>query len=190
MAPTIQGKLPELFAWSRPVAIDEAKLEVNVVFTTLEGTLAALKTAASLAHDLNARVRLLVHQTVPFALPLEAPPVYVSFIERRCRALAIGCAWASEVKVDVYLCRDRLRAVLQTLRSNALVVVGGKRSWWPGAEQKLARQLQHHGHRVIFAERLGLDRSRPNEEDILAGLVAQNPVPVFVGRCIYTRPPR
>ena len=190
MTHATQSKSPETFASSCPVATDEAKFEVNVVFTTREGTMAALKTAASLAHGIDARIRFLVHQTVPFALPLEAPPVYVSFIEHRCRAMAMECVGVSEVKVEVYLCRDRLRAVLQTLRPHGLVVLGGKRAWWPGFEQKLARQLRLQGHHVIFAGQPGIRSARPNEEELSREHVAKESVPVFVGRCIYTRPPR
>jgi hypothetical protein len=183
MARTVQSESLAILECSRPPATDDTKIEVNVVFTTHEGTVMALRTAASLARDLDARIRFLVHQTVPFVLPLEAPPVYVSFIERRCRAMARGCAGASEVNIEVYLCRDRQRAVLQTLRPHALVVLGGKRSWWPSSEQKLARQLHLHGHHVIFAAQLGLRQARPKDEEVLRRLAAQKAVPVFIGRC-------
>ena len=43
-------------------------LEVVVLFTDVQGTLRALKTAAELARNLNGRIRLLAPQVVPYPL--------------------------------------------------------------------------------------------------------------------------
>jgi len=66
----------------------ESKLSVDVVFTSIEPTLAALKKAGALAGGLNARITLLVAQIVPYPLPLESPPVLLDFNERRFRKIA------------------------------------------------------------------------------------------------------
>jgi len=54
------------------------RLEVVVVFTSLEGTIAALKSAGNLVHGLRAHITLVVPQIVPYALPLESPPTLLA----------------------------------------------------------------------------------------------------------------
>ena len=58
------------------------RLRVTVVFTTAEGTIAALRTAAGLAKNLGARMALVVTEVVPFHFPLDHPPVSIEFLER------------------------------------------------------------------------------------------------------------
>ena len=57
----------------------DRKLNISVVFTSIESTLAALKEAGTLAYSLGARITLLVPQVVPYPLALETPPVLIDF---------------------------------------------------------------------------------------------------------------
>ncbi|MGD0001518.1 MAG: universal stress protein [Bryobacteraceae bacterium] len=130
------------------------QVEVVVVHTSIPATLVALKTAATLAKGLSARVRLLVPQVVPYALPLETPPVPISFTERRFRTVAEKAA--VETTVEIVLCRDITPALETLLRPRSLIVVGARSSsWWgrawPSAETRLARRLRRLGHQVVFA---------------------------------------
>lgn len=127
-------------------------LEVNVIFTTDQGVLAALKTAESLARRLGTRIRLLAPQPVPWVLPLTHPPVSIEFLERRLLNAARQCEDAIEVRIELVLCRDRTKCLLQALRRNSLVVIGGRKRWWAAWEAKLARALTLQGHQVIFSE--------------------------------------
>jgi hypothetical protein len=129
----------------------EPRLNVAVVFTSIDGTLAALRTAAELASRLGARITLLVPQVVPHPLPLESPPVLLDWNERRFRVIAEGSP--VETTVQIYLCRDRLETLKSVLKRRSLVVIGGRRRWWPTADSRLARQLRRAGHEVIFAEK-------------------------------------
>jgi len=130
----------------------ERGLNIAVVFTSVVATLAALREAAELASQLGARITLLVPQVVPYPLPLESPPVLLDFNERRFRVIANESA--VETKVSIYLCRDRIQALLSALGSEpSIVVVGGrKRVWWPTRDEVLARALRQAGHEVIFKE--------------------------------------
>jgi hypothetical protein len=130
----------------------DSKLEINVVFTSFPNTMAALRTACELARQLEARIRLLVVQTVPLSWSLECPPVSLKFIKERCRKMALQCVEVGEVKIDVYLCWEKMQALRQALRPRSLVAVGGRRRWWKTREQKLTRTLQAEGHRVVFAD--------------------------------------
>jgi hypothetical protein len=125
-------------------------LEVFVVFTDTPGTLAALQTADRLAKRLEARLRLVMPYEVPYALPLTAPAVPVGFLEGQLRTLASEVPM--EIAAQIYLCRDRRRTLRVVLKARSLVIVGGRKRWWPTPAQRLARVLNEDGHHVIFAE--------------------------------------
>src|ERR1035438_6032150 len=126
------------------------RLDIAVVFTSATATIAALRKASALADRLSARITLLVPQIVPYVLPLESPPVLLDFSESRCRQIAKEST--VETMVQIYLCRDRLEMLKSVLAPRSLVVVGGRRRWWPTHEKNLARQLRRAGHEVILTE--------------------------------------
>ena len=128
----------------------EQKLNVTVVSTSMDSTVAALKKAGALAESLGARITLVVPQIVPFSLELTSPPVLVEFQERRFREIAAQSP--VEVRVNFYLCRDALETLKAVLKPHSLVVLGGPRRFWPTREKALARTLRKAGHEVIFIE--------------------------------------
>ena len=125
-------------------------LNISVVFTSVEATLIALRKAAELAARLHARILLLVPQIVPYPLPLTSPPVLLDFNERRFRLIAEEAS--VETNVRLYLCRDRRDMLKSALAPHSIVVLTGRRRWWPTPESRLARALRHDGHEVIFQE--------------------------------------
>jgi len=128
----------------------DSKLDIAVIFTSVESTIAALKEAGALASGLGARITLLVLQVVPYPLPLESPQVPIEFSERRFRAIASQSP--VETTVHIYLCRDKLETLTAALSPGSLVVLGGRKRWWPTREKKLAQQLRRAGHEVLFKE--------------------------------------
>jgi hypothetical protein len=55
---------------TRPIGEEaDQKLNIAVVFTSVESTLAALKEAGNLANSLGAKITLVVPQVVPYPLP-------------------------------------------------------------------------------------------------------------------------
>ena len=125
-------------------------LNVVVVCSSMEATRAALRKAGTLASQLNAQITLVVPQTVPYPLPLTSPPVLLDFAERRLRDLANESPVT--VVIRIYLCRDRFETLDTVLKPRSLVVLGGRKRWWPTAEKALARRLRHKGHEVILTE--------------------------------------
>src|SRR6516165_2354202 len=122
---------------ARPaVEAPESKLNISVVFTSVPETLAALRTAGSLANRLAAQITLIVPQVVPFPLPLESPPVLLDWNERRLKVIAEESP--VETKVNLYLCRERFETLNTVLKPNSIVVIGGQGGWWPTQERKLA----------------------------------------------------
>jgi hypothetical protein len=126
------------------------KLRIAVLFTSVESTLAALKEAGELANHLGAQIQLVVPQIVPYPLPLQNPPVKEEFSERRFRVMASESP--VETSVQIYLCRDRLAALTSALRPGSIIVLGGRRRWWPTRNEILARRLRRAGYEVIFKE--------------------------------------
>jgi hypothetical protein len=133
-----------------PVKEAEPRLNVFVVFTSVEATLAALKQAGHLAAELGGRIILMALQVVPYPLPLTRPPVGRDWNERRLRLIAGESR--VETIVNVHLCRDWRQTLENALRPHSLVVLGGRKRWWPTREAKLARSLRYAGHEVILIE--------------------------------------
>jgi len=128
----------------------DSKLNIAVIFTAVECTLAALKQAGVLASNLGACISLVVPQVVPYPLPLTNSPISTGFNERRFRVIA-GQSRV-ETRVAVYLCRDRMETLKEVLKPHSVVVVGGRKAWWPTPEKRLAAGLRRAGHEVIFSE--------------------------------------
>jgi len=131
----------------------DPRLRVTVVFTTTEGTRAALRTAGGLAKNLGTRILLVVTQVVPLQFPVDNPPISIQFLEQRQLALVSESGIeADEVSIQIYLCRDRRECLRKVLNSPSLVVLGGRRRLWSRREQRLEHYLRTLGHHVIFAE--------------------------------------
>jgi hypothetical protein len=128
----------------------EDRLQIAVIFTSPECTTAALRTAGSLAHRLNARITVFAAQVVPFPAPLTTPPVLTEWAEQRLRDVARDCP--AEVSIRCLLCRDREETLLGALAPRSLVVLGaGKRRWRSDPEAKLEKMLKRAGHEVVRA---------------------------------------
>ena len=141
-------------ATGRPVPPDgcegAGRFELAVVFTSFDATIAALKMAGALASGLSAHITLVVAQAVPYPLPLEDPPVLLDFIRPRVGQIASDSP--VETTIHHYLCRDRLVTLTAVLKRDSIVVIGGRKKWWPTSEKILAWRLRRIGHEVILTE--------------------------------------
>jgi len=128
-------------------------LAVNVIFTDVQSTAAALKFAQSFARELGASISLRAAVAVPFQLPLDQPQISVAFLQDAMRELVAQLKSETfDPTIHLYLCRDRIWALSQVLKPNSLVVIAGRKRWWPTAETRMARALRAEGHRVIFVD--------------------------------------
>jgi len=127
------------------------QLEVNVVFTDLYATTSAFKAATSLALGLDACIRVRAAIAVPFCLPLDRPQVSVPFTEKVLSELVSRAEPNDlDVTVHLYISRDRIGTLLEVLRPNSLVIIAGRKRFWPSPESRFAKRLQSQGHRVLF----------------------------------------
>jgi len=136
---------------SAPISAPEIlnpELEVNVVYTHLPGTAKTLNAASGLARGLGARVTVHVAQVIPYPLALKSPPVSVQFTEEQL--LTLAGEQPVETNIQVYLCRDLTETIRRVLKPDSVVVIGGRKGWWPTPERRLAATLRRDGHRVIL----------------------------------------
>jgi hypothetical protein len=125
-------------------------LEVNVIFTDLDGTAAALKTAESFARDLGAHIRLRAGLVVPVQLPLDQPLVSVEFLKKVLQELVNRSEPDGlERTAHLYICRDWTDTLSEVLKPDSVVVIGVHKRWWPTSASRLARVLRANHNRVI-----------------------------------------
>jgi hypothetical protein len=139
--------------WQTVTEQTPKRLEVNLIFTNQQVTVRALETVESLARDLGACIRLRATIVVPYPLAVDESPVSIPFLERSLFDMISRLERDGfKATAHLYVCRDRDKALLQVLEPNALVVIGGKRRWWPTDATRLARTLGSQGHRVVFVD--------------------------------------
>jgi hypothetical protein len=124
--------------------------KIYVVFTNIDDTSRALESAALWADRLNFDIDLLVPWVVPYPLPPSNPTASIEFILNEIRRTT-ACNDVS-AEAHVYLCRDRLQILTEVLPAHSVVIIGGKRTWWPSASVRLARKLRSHGHIAVLAK--------------------------------------
>ena len=132
-----------------PFPVDNPRrLRIHVLFTEMRETLAALRSAAALSSGMPAELALLVPLTVPYPLPLDAPPVPLEFACRRIGELVAEVTM--EIEAYVYLCRDPYLTIADALSPHSLVVIGTSRRWLFNKSKRMARKLRRQGHDVVL----------------------------------------
>ncbi len=123
---------------------------VYVVYTTVDETFAALRVADDFAKALGVPVTVVHFRTVPYALPVDGPsgisPIETQEFVERLRAEGM------EVRLRVYMCRDERRTMPFAFKPHSLIVVAGRRSWWPTPAERRRRMLEAAGHFVMFVD--------------------------------------
>lgn len=134
-------------------SISDSHLRATVLFTTKEGTLAALKAAQDLSRNLRLKVALVAIEPVSIHFPLDRPHIPVDFLEQRSLALLRESGMdAEEISIKLYLCRDRRQCLQRVLSPRSLIIMGGKKSWFAKREKRIEQWLQEMGHPVIFID--------------------------------------
>jgi hypothetical protein len=145
--------------WGAQEAVTDAtraRLSVNVLATTHNGTRCALDVAKRLASGLDAKVVLVVPKLASRAGGFDpASPERNALVDEH-RALAADVGVHATVLFCV--CQRYDDIAHQMLGRSSLLIVGGrKRIWWPTAEERLVSRLAKAGYPVVFAQ-LGTPR--------------------------------
>ena len=130
-----------------PVLTD---LQVVIPHRTTELTRAALKYSATLATDLNVRLRLIDVHVVPYGVAIDTPTVNPKHLERKLRQLAQETTLP--VSAEVVYARDWEQGFRRSLAPGSLIVMAMRRSWWPTKDKRLAARLRNLGHQVVWVE--------------------------------------
>ena len=129
------------------------KLDLQVIFTDLPKTTAALAAARIMARGLGAHITLMVARVVPYPLPLATPDVPLEFTERMLEHLAREENDA-DTAIEILLCRDRNETLRRAVPPDSLVIVGARKCrWWTtglfSRDLSLVSMLRRDGRRVL-----------------------------------------
>jgi hypothetical protein len=123
-----------------------AELDLVVPFTTPELTRAALDAANRMGAGLNATLRLVKVQVVPFPLDLNQPPVYIDFLKRQMAQFESDLPVAGEIR----LAREFEAGLLATLGRESVVILATPKWPWRTNNERLAATLRRAGHKVVL----------------------------------------
>jgi hypothetical protein len=133
-----------------------APQEVYVLFTGFAETLRAIRVASQLASATRGGVTVIHFRPIGFLMPLDHPsglsPVETDAFKARLAAEDCG------VRVRVCLCRDPRVAIRSVIDRDSLVVIGGRRGWWPSPSARWRRMLEEEGYVVVLANEAGGER--------------------------------
>ncbi|HEY2384536.1 MAG TPA: hypothetical protein VGK48_25450 [Terriglobia bacterium] len=135
---------------SRTQAASPANLPVVIPHRSTELTRSALKFAATLAMDLNVRLRLVDVHVVPYGISLDAPSVDPKHLTRKIRQLAQESDLP--ISAEVIYARDWEQGFKRALAPGSVVLMAMKRSWWPTKDKRLAARLRKLGHQVMWVD--------------------------------------
>ena len=122
---------------------------VTVLFTDLSSTLRAIAVARGLGRALGAPVSLVVVKIPKFPVGGGQEP---TTREAEAEALQVRLRAAGDIRCRVVAAPRASDALDVALAPGSLVVVGGRRRWWPTAASRLCRLLEAHGHYVLFVD--------------------------------------
>jgi hypothetical protein len=128
----------------------EKQQPISIVFTSLNGTRKALEKAAQFMDLSKHSIELVGMQSVPYALPLDEPPIPLGVFTGYLKEIAKE--FPQIKRVLAYLCRDELEALEQVLKPSCPVVMGVRKTLLPDHDKHLAQKLRHAGFDVLLVE--------------------------------------
>jgi hypothetical protein len=122
--------------------------QVYILFTSVDDTLRAVRAAVPLARAMNRGVAIVHFRAIAFGEPLDAPtgvsPIETDSFRARLNAEVPGA------HRRVWPCRDPRVAMSTAFAWDSLIVMAGRRRWWPTREDRWRQTLEALGHTVVF----------------------------------------
>jgi hypothetical protein len=141
---------------------DDNRPRITVIYTTLDGTRAALEAAVHLSTGLGAEIVMLVAEKVAIYYPLNYAHLAARFFEGvRRKILKEMRMKETSVKLEIYFCRRRVQCFEAMLDERSIVVLGTQRRWWQFRERRLVRALKLLGHDPVLV--------RPQDKTVVPG---------------------
>lgn len=121
----------------------EAELDLVVPFTTPALTRAAIQAAEQLGGGLEASIRLVKLQLVPYQV--EESPIDIGFLQQQL------AAYSSKLPIQalILLTREVEAELMHLLRPESIVVLATQKSLFPTRTEWLARKVRQAGYRVV-----------------------------------------
>ena len=129
-----------------PEQQQEARLDLVVPFTTPELTVAAIHAANRLGEGLNAGIRLVKIQVVPWPLDLKQSPVPVDFLKDQLQRFAS----ALPMKREIRFAREFEPGLRCALNEHSLVILATRKRPWRTRTERLAAELRRDGYNVVI----------------------------------------
>lgn len=123
----------------------EAGLDLVVPFTTPDLTRIALAAANRMGAGLDAVVRVVKVQVVPFPMEPDQSPVYVDFLRRQLEQFQSRLPITGEIR----LARELEPGLRGTLHDDSVVLLATRKRPWRTRTERLAAWLIRAGHKVI-----------------------------------------
>ncbi|HEY7291859.1 MAG TPA: hypothetical protein VH583_18615 [Vicinamibacterales bacterium] len=129
---------------------------ISVFFTDVEHTLAAARVASRLGTAMRVPIKVIVPRPAHgFILNASVSPTEpeIDAFARRLEAEQI------DARICVCVYRDERQVIASALHRRSLVVMAGRRHWWPTTLTRWRRRLEAAGHLVVFvdSQRSGAD---------------------------------
>ena len=135
-------------------SVHTSELDLVVPFTTPELTRVALDEANRMGKGLNATVRLVKVQVVPYPLELNQTPVHIDFLRSQLVRFHSELPAAGEV----CLAREFQAGLAGTLGPDSVVILTSGKRLWRTRNQRLAASLGRAGHQVVLVSTDGKPR--------------------------------
>jgi hypothetical protein len=121
-------------------------LDLVVPFTTPVLTQSALDAANRMGAGLNASIRLVKVQVVPFPMDLNQSPVAIDFVREQLQHFRSEL----DTEPEIRLARDQAPGLVGTLKPNSVVVIAYRKRPWRTREERLAERLWNAGYHAVL----------------------------------------
>jgi hypothetical protein len=124
----------------------EKGLDLVVPFTTPRLTQVAVDSANRMGAGLDATIRLVKVQVVPFPMDLNQSPVMLDFLNEQLRHFRSELPAEPEIR----LAREMEPGLFGTLKRDSVVVVAYRKRAWQTREERLAAHLWRAGYHAVL----------------------------------------
>lgn len=127
-----------------------AVLDLVVPFTTPALTRVALDAACRLGAGLNATIRLIRVQVVPYPLPPDQSPVSIEFLKKQMAELRADIGAELPIAREIRLARSVEDGLLETPGGESVVILAAPKRPWTTRNERLAAALRRAGRNVVL----------------------------------------
>jgi hypothetical protein len=124
----------------------QSELDLVIPFTTPELTRTAVEAANRMADGLNAKLRLIRIQVVPYPMDLRQSPVYLKFLKDQLAHIESALPAAGEIR----LAREFEAGLEGALSEHSLIVLAMRKRPWRTRTESMAARLRRAGHKVVL----------------------------------------